>query len=175
MAKVAGGRQVGEEGRTVPTEMVSARWARSERPDSLSLLLRESPEAVAAPFSRKSVTSMARSQSPSWLWLAAEAGAGAAVRSHRSGTGEPPRAAVGATLADGLRRGATPGGGDRANSLASIIMDGWVAIESIRGRLEVVWWGERESGINFSLLLLRKKDGGGAGRVREAGAWSWRE
>jgi hypothetical protein len=144
--------------------MVSARWARSERPDSLSLLLRESPEPAAAPFSRKSVTSMARSQSPSWLWLLAKpsaaeagAGAGAAVRSQRSGTGEPPRAAVGATLADGLRRGATPGGGDRANSLPSNIIDGcrrpWGAINS--GAIGNVEMGERESGI--SLLLLWKE------------------
>lgn len=174
MAKLMKAREGGEEGLDLRegerTEMVSARWARSERPDSLSLLLRESPDPAAAPFSRKSVTSMARSQSPSWLWLVAKpSAAGAAVRSHRSGTGEAPRAAVGATLADGLRRGATPGGGDRANSLASSIIDGCrLGLQLIRGRL-----GEREFLSCCGRGGGRKEEAwvgvGGAARVREGG------
>ena len=103
--------------------MLSARWVRSERADSLSLVARESP----APFSRKSVTSMAKSVSLSWLWLP-KAG-GAAVRSQRSGIGGHPPA-VGATLADALRRGVAAAGGERANSLARSIIFG---IESGRG------------------------------------------
>lgn len=47
------------------TEILSARWDRSERPDSLSLLHQES--APELPFSKKSLTMRAKSCSLSWL------------------------------------------------------------------------------------------------------------
>lgn len=131
--------------------MLSARWARSGSPESLSLLARESPPALP-PLSRKSVTSMAKSMSLSWLWL--PKAAGAAVRSKRSGTGEPPPA-CGATLAEDLRRGATAAGGERANSLATSIIsdcDSPAGVEGIESngidRIER-WEGVGGWGMNF--------------------------
>lgn len=47
------------------TEILSARWDRSEKPESESLLQRESVPAL--PFSKKSLTMRAKSCSLSWL------------------------------------------------------------------------------------------------------------
>lgn len=111
------------EGYVLHTEMLSARW--SERAESESLLARESAPPVP-PFSRKSVTSMAKSISLSWLWLPNPSPPPPAplVRSQRSptATGEPPEGEAGTLAGGGLRRGVTAAGGDRPNSLASSII-----------------------------------------------------